>query len=145
MAKQMIARLHLTYPLPEWSIPPVRSGRLIQYHHRRLMRNDHVCIGRNQTFRMIICQSEESDSFNHASAILQEMYSFGQIFDAFRIPKAQVMVSRYKKFVRIRKSCKPIQKVQHLLFGSVFRKIPTMHNDICCRKFRQFRMMIMRV
>lgn len=44
VTKQMITRLYILNPIPQWSIAPVSASRFIEYHHRRFMSYNDVHI-----------------------------------------------------------------------------------------------------
>ena len=96
MPKQMIAWLYFQYPSAKRCIPPMRSGRLVQQHHRRLVRKEHIHPVRNQTFRMIVSQAEEPHSVDHAPMVLQKVHPVGQVLNPLRIPEAQIMIPCHK-------------------------------------------------
>ena len=65
------------------------------------MSNEHINIIWYQSLRMVICQTKELNTINLTFTILKEVYIVRQIFNAFSLPKAKVMITSYEDFVRI--------------------------------------------
>ncbi len=106
------------------------TGRLIEYHYRRLMSNHNINFIWYQFLWMIIGQSEELHSIYLNATILQEVNILGQILNTFCIPKTKVVVARDKYLVGIRQFDIPVQKVKHLRFRTIVTDVTAMHDDI---------------
>lgn len=92
---------------------------------------------------MIVAQPEKAHAIDFATAVLQEMHSFGQILNTAGISKAQVMIARHKNLMDIRQFGKPIQKIELFLFRSGLRKVAAMNNYIGSRQICQLPMQAM--
>ena len=109
------------------------ASRLVENHHRRLMSYYDIDVTRNQSFWMVIGQSEEFHSVNLYSTVLQEIHIRWQVLYTLRIPKAKVVVTRDEYLVRISQFDIPVQEVKHLFFCAVIGKVTSMYEYISRR------------
>ena len=86
MSEKMVSWLYIQNSVSQWSIAPMGTSRLVEYHDRRFMRNHDINFIWYQFFWMIVGQPKEFHSIYLNATILQEIHVGRQILNPLRIP-----------------------------------------------------------
>lgn len=131
VAEEVELGLNFYYAIAEWQVTPMRSVRLVAYHHWWLVGDKHVNIAGNEAFGMVIPQSEEPYAPYLACLVLKEKHVWRQVFNRFGIPKAQVVIASYEEFMGMGKGDEPVKEVQSLCFRAPVGEVATMNQHVC--------------
>lgn len=86
MTEHVVLGLYPKHSVTQACITPMGVIAFIEYHCRWFMSYKNVNVIWYQLFWMVVCKSEELDSFYFTASVLQEVYIIRQFFYFLCIP-----------------------------------------------------------
>ena len=154
VTEQMISRFGFKHLFPQ-HLAAIMDGHafysvLVQHAQRRLVRHEHVHIGRNGTHLTVVPTLHKernpvkTQSLQGNARMTQEMAVRIQSLD-LRPMQAYIVIAYGKKLVPVGQIAQPVEEVQGFLLRAVFGEVAAMHQHIGFGQVAQTAVPVVRV